>query len=442
MTRKLLFVVALATMLVSNMEAQTSQNKLNKHNTDIVNKYTTALSNLKYDVARKTKLNSELNPYYLSAFNSGTYLSRATNQVFSLSTDQVEKVQSDEMRAREQKDSLANVRLFNLYVKSPSSFQSYEDHFMKENIVESEEPKENDKELNTIISSAEEVVDVKNVLGDVNVEVAVTKPNFWKRSGNFSLQFTQNYFSENWYKGGNNSQSILASLVLEANYNNQNRLQWDNKLEMRLGFITTNTDTCHTYITNNDKIYARSKLGYKAAKAWYYTFSCEAQTQFMPSYRTNNRKTFGNFLAPLDVFASVGMDFKPQGKNGNSFSLALLPFSYKMRFINSDDENIHAVFNMVDLDYRHDLGSKVEANARVNIAKNLTWNSRFYFFTSYEYTEGEFENKFDFKFSRYISAQVFTIWRFDDNRPRKYYDDNLGYFQFKEYVTFGLSYAF
>ena len=438
---KKLFTFVLMAILCQALCAQTTRRN-SKTNRDVVNKYTTALATVKNDIISNEEQSDELNPYYLSVFTPGTYLSRATHQAFTLDVDAEAAEKTLGMRMREQMDSLANANLFKLYTTTPNSFNNYDEKFMKETLVESEEPIESDKELNSIIASADEVTDVAEVTGDVDVDLAVTKPNFWKRKGSFGLQFTQNYFSDNWYKGGNNTQSMLTSLILEANYDNQKKLQWDNKLEMRLGFITTTSDTCHTFLTNNDKLYARSKLGIKAAKSWFYTVAVEAQTQFMPSYRTNDRRKYGAFFAPFDLFASIGMDFKPTLKNDNAFSLALLPLSYKMRYIGSDDLNIHTVYNMVGEDCTHDIGSKVEANLTYHLAKNLTWTSRFYYFTSSQYAEGEFENKFDFKFSQYISAQIFTLWRFDDNRSRDYYDRNLGYFQFNEYLTFGLAYSF
>ena len=93
-------------------------------------------------------------------------------------------------------------------------------------------------------------------------------------------------------------------------------------------------------------------------------------------------------------------------------------------------------------DFQQDFGSKVEVNTKLTIVKNLTWKSRFYFFTTHEYVESEFENTFSFQFNKYISCDVYTIWRFDDNRNKRYYDSTLGYFQFKEYFKLGLNYGF
>ena len=42
--------------------------------------------------------------------------------------------------------------------------------------------------------------------------------------------------TENWYKGGEDHNSLLASLNAEANYDNKDKVTFSNKLEMRLGF--------------------------------------------------------------------------------------------------------------------------------------------------------------------------------------------------------------
>jgi hypothetical protein len=136
------------------------------------------------------------------------------------------------------------------------------------------------------------------------------------------------------------------------------------------------------------------------------------------------------------------MDFRPKFKNNNTLSITLLPLSYKLRYIGDDDPTIHSATNMIDKDTKEDFGSKIEMSSSVKIVTNLTWNMRFKFFTSYEYAESELENRLQFRFNKYISSELYTLWRFDDNRPKKYYDDNLGYFQFNEYFTLGLIYDF
>ncbi len=333
--------------------------------------------------------------------------------------------------------------LLNTYATRPELFHYYDAQIESENIITAS-PTAGAKveDLTAIYDKVTEITDVADVVDNVEVDLQIKKPNFWTTSGKFSLQFTQNYFSENWYKGGNNNVTLLSNLVLEANYNDQRRVQWDNRLDLRLGFVTATSDSIHRYLTNNDKIDLLSKLGIKAAKNWYYTMSVEGKTQFLPGHKSNDRRTYSKFLAPLDAYVSLGMDWKPKFKNGNTFSLALLPFSYKMRYIKDEEEAIHASYNMRDKDFQQDFGSKIELNSKITIVKNFSWRCRFYCFTSYEYVESEMENVFSFQFNKYISSEVYTLWRFDDNRDQKYYDRTLGYFQFKEYFTLGLAYNF
>ncbi len=372
----------------------------------------------------------DVSPYYYQMFFPSTYYTNVTRSVFSLdSTSQ----------------TFLNLHLLRIYANRPSLVNHYDEQFKNEALLEASRSASDrtnadmKKEINSAISSSS-----KGRVGnnDFDIGLQVVKPNFWKTAGNFSLKFTQNYFSENWYQGGNNNQTMLATLNLSAIYNDTKKITWENRLDVRLGFITTPSDTCHTFMTNNDKLQLNTKLGVKAAKNWNYTISGEAKTQMMPGHRTNNRLKFSDFLSPLDVSLSIGMDFKPKLKNNNTLSIALLPLSYKMRFINSHDENIHKVYSFVNRTMKQDYGSRLEVNCKFTIVKNFTWKCRSYAFTSYKYVEAEMENIFTYEFSKYISTDVYTLWRFDDNRPMKYYDDNLGYFQFKEYITLGLKYDF
>jgi hypothetical protein len=72
--------------------------------------------------------------------------------------------------------------------------------------------------------------------------------------------------SEKWWRGGNNNVDLFTQLTLNANYNNQKGITWENLLDMRLGFVTASSDSIHRFLTNNDKIRLFSKLGIRAIK--------------------------------------------------------------------------------------------------------------------------------------------------------------------------------
>ena len=418
--------------------------------TGIVSRYRNSLAaSVPHGVADAVSLDSmTLSPYMFPVIGPGVYYKSVTADVFALDYrmpgDDAVTAVSPVLAYREMMGDNIQHALSGAYAASPWLFSYNDDMIDREEVIEDTKPVTEVKpeDLDKMYSKVDEITDVKDVVSDMTIDLKIEKPNFWSTKCEFNFKFSQNYFSEQWYKGGNNNVNLFTNLILEANYNDQKAIQWDNKLDMRLGFITASSDSIHNFLTSDDRIYLFSKLGVRAVENWYYTLSTEAKTQFLPGYRSNDRNTYSDFLAPLDAYVAIGIDFKPKLKNGNSLSAVLQPLTYKIRYIGAEDETIHASYNMRDKDFQQDFGSKVEVNAFVNVMKNFTWRSRLFFFTSYEYVESEWENNFSFSFNKYIKADLYTTWRFDDNRNKKYYDSTLGYFQFKETFMLGLTYSF
>lgn len=278
----------------------------------------------------------------------------------------------------------------------------------------------------------------KEVMPDI-VDIVVLKPNFWSFSGDYYLQFLQNYISSNWYKGGQSNYSMVGSLTLRANYNNKQKVKWDNTLEMKLGFQTSRGDSLHNLKTSEDLLRYTGKLGLQATKHWYYTFQTVASTQFMRNFGTNSNYVYSDFLSPLNVNVSIGMDYNVNWLKGKlRGSVHLAPLAYNFKFVDrvglatryGIDEGHHAL---------NDFGSQLTVDVTWNMASNISWRSRIYGYTTYERAEMEFENTFSFQFNRYIAAKFFIYPRFDDSRTR---DDHHGYWMFKEYTSLGFSYSF
>ena len=104
-----------------------------------------------------------------------------------------------------------------------------------------------DKPIENQVEFVEEVMqpsilDIPQVIPDT---VMVQKPRFWTYKGDGFLQFMQNFVSGNWYKGGESNYSLVGSLTLEANYDNKDKWRWDNKLELKLGFLHSHSDSLH-----------------------------------------------------------------------------------------------------------------------------------------------------------------------------------------------------
>lgn len=271
------------------------------------------------------------------------------------------------------------------------------------------------------------------------VELVVHKPNFWTYTGDYSLQFMQNYVSGNWHKGGESNYSTLASVIMEAKYNNKHRLKWENKLEMRFGLQSSRSDSLHHYKTTEDLLRLTSKVGLQASKRWYYALQLLAYTQFTHSYKANDRTLYSDFLAPFNVNLSLGMDYSVDWLNHRlKGNIHLAPLAYNMKYtrIRSLAERLGIEDNRRFL---NDFGSEFTVDLTWTLMEDFTWRTRLYGYTTYERAELEWENTLTLHFNRFISAQVFLYPRFDDGGLR---DDHHGYFQFKEYASIGFNYKF
>ena len=274
---------------------------------------------------------------------------------------------------------------------------------------------------------------------DVPTEILIQKPNFWTKKGDGYLQFMQNFVSNNWYKGGESNYSMVGSLTLEANYDNRNKWKWDNKLEMKLGFMHSRSDSVHKFKSNEDLIRYTGKVGLQAAKNWYYTLQMLAYTQFTRGLKANDLNTYSDFMSPFNLNLGLGMDYKVATKDKKlSGTVNLSPIAVNYRYVDrldlgpsyGLDEGKHSLV---------DFGSQVTADLTWKINDVVSWKSRLYAFTSYKRTEIEWENTFTLRVSKYISANLFLFPRFDDSGKK---DDDLGYLQFKEYSSIGFTYGF
>ena len=280
---------------------------------------------------------------------------------------------------------------------------------------------------------------------DIPNTVMIQKPKFWTYKGDGFLQFMQNYVSGNWYKGGESNYSAVGALTLQANYDNKNKWKWDNKLELKLGFQRTSTDSVHKYKSNEDLIRYTGKIGLEATKKWYYTLQLIAYTQFTRGLKANDTKTYSDFMSPFNLNVGLGMDYKVEAFDKKlTGTVNLSPIALNYRYVDRSWFNGSDWFpsrHGVD-DGKHsllDFGSQITADLEWKLNDIVKWKSRFYAFTSYKRTEIEWENTFALQVSKYISANLFLYPRFDDSGKR---DSDLGYWQFKEYSSIGFNYTF
>ena len=298
-----------------------------------------------------------------------------------------------------------------------------------------------DKPIENQVEFVEEVMqpsilDIPQVIPDT---VMVQRPRFWTYKGDGFLQFMQNFVSSNWYKGGESNYSLVGSLTLEANYDNKDKWRWDNKLELKLGLLLSSTDSLHKVKSNEDMIRFTSKVGLQASNRWYYTLQLQTYTQFTPGYKSNDPKVYSDFFSPFNLNLGLGMDYKVESKNKRlTGTINLSPVAINYRYVGrlalstsyGLEEGKHSLV---------EFGPNMTADIVWKFNDVVTWKSRFYAFTSFKRAEIEWENTFELRVTKYISANLFLFPRFDDAYK---YDDDIGYWQFKEFSSLGFAYTF
>ena len=337
------------------------------------------------------------------------------------------------------KDAVADevdAALLNVYLNRPDLVSTTETELQETGTIREDMDQPIENQVTLVDKVEAPVIDLPE---DAPDSVVVQKPKFWTYKGDGFLQFMQNYVSNNWYKGGESNYSMVGSLVLEANYDNKNKWKWDNKLEAKLGFLRSRTDSLHKFKANEDLIRLTSKVGLEAAKNWYYTLQLLAYTQFTQGLKANDPAVYSDFCSPLNINLGLGMDYKVNKLNERlTGTINLSPIAVNYRYVGR--LNLGPSFGLEpDKHSLFDFGSQLTADLEWKMNDNVTWKTRLYAFTSYKRAEIEWENTFELRVSKYITANLFLYPRFDD---ASIWDSDLGYWEFKEYSSIGFAYKF
>jgi hypothetical protein len=431
MKYKYLLIVLSVLLVTTDATAQRRKRKVAKADTALVVKnYKDSLTVLRARLDSLERVNDSLrveptDGRYYRLFAPLTFYHSGAHKQLTLTADSSDAV-SDAI----------DEALMSLYMRRPDLVKAYESQLREAGTLRDDVNKEVKPQVEMV-----EIVEPVAAEPDVEpqVELVVQKPNFWTKKFDGSLQFLQNYVSDNWHKGGESNYSAVGSVTFELNYNDKDKVKFDNKLEAKLGFQTSRSDTVHKFKTNNDLLRLTSKLGLQAHKRWYYTLQVMAYTQFARGLKANDIETYSDFTSPFNLNVGLGMDYKVEALNKKlTGTINFSPLSYNFRYV--DRLALATSYGLKEGHHSlHDFGSQMTADLEWKIAEQFTWKSRLNAYTSYKRAEIEWENLFTLKVSKYISANLFVYPRFDDAGKR---DEDMGYFQFQEYSSLGISYSF
>jgi len=280
---------------------------------------------------------------------------------------------------------------------------------------------------------------------DEPVEVITRRPNFWHFSGSASVEFIQNHFSDNWYKGGESNYAGNSTVKLHAKYNDQRRISWENTLEAQLGFQTTETDKERTFRPTSNVLRFTTNAGYKAWKNLYYSLQVILQTQLAPNYKKNSQDLSSKFLSPLEVTIAPGMKYEIAWGKKKQFTgtVNVAPLAMKVMYVGVD--SIVTNFGLEkEENHKITFGPNITMDTRWQICKQILWTSRIYWMSDFEYNICEWENNISFSITKLITAKAHLYPRFDNsNEKYRSGEEHDGiYLMFKEWFSLGLSYSF
>lgn len=279
-----------------------------------------------------------------------------------------------------------------------------------------------------------------------SLSVTEIERKYWHPHFETSIQFSQNYISDNWYKGGSSNLNLSTRTYLALTYT-RGDIVWLNELEDKLSLYNADpADGGKRYRIGEDMLRVRSNFGLKASKRWSYTVDAEMRTQFFTMHNSDRTIVQSAFLSPFSSNVGLGMQFSYSKRGKEVFdprfscSLNIAPISYSMRMTRRKDIDLKRHSLTSDKPYYHRFGSTLRMNMQWDFNMDLSWASRLYINTSYSNLEAEWENTLTMRHSRYFSTRINVHLRFDDSATPLAGKGWRKYIQTNELLSFGFNY--
>ncbi len=266
----------------------------------------------------------------------------------------------------------------------------------------------------------------------------------WLHTFNTGLQFSQAYISHNWYQGGNDYLALLFNFNWDVALNTvfHPDLLFTSNLVYKLAVNSNSSDALHKYSISQDPLQYNLKMGVKAFKKWFYSFTLQFKTQFFNAFPADSYVMSSSFLSPADLNMGLGMTYNLSKRHDTlKFSASIAPISYNLKACMNTRRVDPTQFNIeAGRHTRSEFGSNAELTLNWDITSNISWKSRVFLFTDYHYFQADWENTFNFNITRFLSTQLYLHPRYDSSGD--FAASKWHYWMLKEILSFGLSYTF
>lgn len=275
---------------------------------------------------------------------------------------------------------------------------------------------------------------------DASYKVVTRRPNFWTFNGRLYYSMSQNYFSS---KGVPNNNTFRLETEMNANYNNQRNLTFNNNLKARLGFTSQSKDKKHKYLTSDNRVEMTNQIGLKAIKHLDYTLTLYTWTHIYPKYASNSDYVTEDFLSPVTGNLALGMKYSVNWRtkkraNVFHFDITLSPLSYNATYCDRK-----ALRHSKGIPGRHhaynSFGPSATLNYAWNISQNINTRGNIYYYSNYHRVEARYSSTTDFVINKYLTSSLYLYPTFNDNRFNK---GKRELFTVQETLSMGLTIKF
>ncbi len=395
-----------------------------------------------YDSTWTYRANDQLrDPYYFPLFFKPTLYSKPLGQLMSNtwtgSYNKQHRLYSlGDTRDRElQRDSAINNTLAQFYVNYPQYIEQTQQQLMANDGLRREA--ENTAPIKHEVSLAEKIKPDAPIDVVEPVKLVSHRPNFWKYTAYFELHYNQTYSSENWRGGKNKYNSLVSRFYATANYNYNEKVIFNNSLELRLAFQTERSDTIHPIKPTQNELKINNMFGLRAIKNVYYSISLEHKTPVIPRYNSNSRVVNQDFFSPYEGSYGVGFTYNVRILKKYPISFTANPINIYYKYM---DRNALARYGKSGRRHHYEAyGSNMRLTWQWQLFKILNWRSEWTYGTNYTYVETEWRNTYNVSINKYIGTTLDLYMRFDD---RKLDRRGRRRMQLSEIFSLGFSYNF
>lgn len=223
----------------------------------------------------------------------------------------------------------------------------------------------------------------KDASRTVAKDPADTIQKVWKRGGLLSANLAQANLS-NWAAGGDDFSLAVNAFIRGYAYYSKNRHNWDNVLDINLGYVRT---TSLGGRKNDDRIDLLSRYGYaltpKTRLAGVFNF----RSQFFNGF-TYNKDSLGravatrtsDFLSPAYILLGAGLEFVPR----TGLSLFVSPLTSRWVVVKDKELSAKGGYGVEPgRTVNNEVGAFASINYTQPIGKAITYTSRLDLFSNY-----------------------------------------------------------